>query len=171
MEITFIVDSNAGKLARWLRMMGYDTLFFNDIEDGHLVDMAMKEGRVVVTRDTQIAKRRVAANGSLRVILTRDDDPKQQLLQVMKELNLDCQQTLFTRCLECNRRLVPRSKEEVKDLVPPYVFRTQNQYMQCPSCSRIFWQGTHWQRMKKALEEIAANSAGPAEPRRATIVD
>jgi hypothetical protein len=164
MEITFIVDSNAGKLARWLRMMGYDTLFFSDIEDGHLVDMAMKEGRVVVTRDTQIAKRRVAANGSLRVILSRDDDPKQQLMQVLKELNLDCRQMPFTRCLECNRRLVSRSKEEVKDLVPPYVFRTQTQYMQCPSCKRIYWQGTHWQRMKRDLEEITANSAGRAQP-------
>jgi len=162
MEITFIVDSNAGKLARWLRMMGYDTLFFKDIEDGRLVDMAMKEGRVVVTRDTQIAKRRVAANGSLRVILTRDDDPREQLLRVMKELSLDCQQMQFTRCLECNRRLVSRSKEEVKDLVPPYVFRTQVQYMQCPSCSRVYWQGTHWQRMKSALEEITAASSGHA---------
>ena len=171
MEITFIVDSNAGKLARWLRMMGYDTLFFSDIEDGHLVDMAMKEGRVVVTRDTQIAKRRVAANGSLKVILSRHDDPKQQLLQVLKELNLDCRQLQFTRCLECNQRLVSRSKEEVKDLVPPYVFRTQTQYMQCPSCSRIYWQGTHWQRMKRALEEIAAKSAGRAEPRMGVDAD
>ena len=164
MEITFIVDSNAGKLARWLRMMGYDTLFFSDIEDGHLVDMAMKEGRVVVTRDTQIPKRRVAANGNLRVILSRDDDPKQQLMQVLKDLNLDCRQMQFTRCLECNRRLVSRSKEEVKDLVPPYVFRTQTQYMQCPFCKRIYWQGTHWQRMKRDLEEITANSAGRAQP-------
>ena len=171
MEITFIVDSNAGKLARWLRMMGYDTLFFSDIEDGHLVGMAMKEGRVVVTRDTQIAKRRVAANGSLEVILSRDDDPKQQLLQVLKELNLDCRQLQFTRCLECNQRLVSRSKEEVKDLVPPYVFRTQTQYMQCPSCSRIYWQGTHWQRMKRALEEIAAKAAGRAEARMGVDAD
>ncbi len=163
MEITFIVDSNAGKLARWLRIMGYDTLFFRDIEDGLLVEMAMKEGRVVVTRDTQIAKRRVAANGSLRVILSRDDDPKRQLMQVLKEMNLDCRQMQFTRCLECNRRLLPRSKEEVKDTVPPYVFRTQTRYMQCPSCRRIYWQGTHWQRMKRALEEIAVNSPGRAE--------
>jgi uncharacterized protein with PIN domain len=162
MEITFIVDSNAGKLARWLRMMGYDTLFFNDIEDGRLVDMAMKEGRVVITRDTQIAKRRVAINGSLRVIITRDDDPRKQLLQVMKELSLDCWHMQFTRCLECNRRLKSRNKEEVKDLVPPYVFLTQTQYMQCPSCSRIYWRGTHWQRMKSALEEITAASSGHA---------
>jgi uncharacterized protein with PIN domain len=162
MDIAFIVDSNAGKLARWLRMMGYDTLFFNDIEDGRLVDMAMKEGRVVVTRDTHIAKRRVATNGNLRVILSREDDPKLQLLQVMKELNLDCRDRQFTRCLECNWRLAPRSKEEVKDLVPPYVFSTQTQYMQCPSCSRVYWQGTHWQRMKSALEEITAASSGRA---------
>jgi uncharacterized protein with PIN domain len=159
MDINFIVDSNAGKLARWLRMMGYDTLFFNDIEDGRLVDMAMEQGRVVVTRDTQIAKRRVAANGSLRVILTRDDDPRRQLLQVMKELNLDCRERQFTRCLECNRRLKSRNKEEVKDIVPPYVFRTQAQYMQCPSCSRVYWQGTHWQRMKEALEDLATASS------------
>jgi len=162
MEITFIVGRNAGKLARWLRRIGYDALFFNDIEDGRLVDMAMKEGRVVVTRDTQIAKRRVATNGSLKVILTRDDDPRRQLLQVMKELSLDCRRMQFTRCLECNRRLKPRSKEEVKDLVPPYVFSTQSQYMQCPSCSRVYWQGTHWQRMKNDLEEITAASSGHA---------
>ena len=159
MDMTFIVDSNAGKLARWLRMMGYDTLFFSDIEDGHLVDMAMKEGRVVVTRDTQIAKRRVAANGSLRVILTRDDDPRKQLLQVMRELSLDCRQTQFSRCLECNQRLDPRSREDVKGLVPPYVLLTQTQYMQCPSCRRVYWQGTHWQRMKRSLEEIMIASS------------
>lgn len=157
MEISFIVDANAGKLARWLRMMGYDTLFFNDIEDSHLVDIALKEGRVVLTRDTQIMRRRVATKGQLKVILAQDDDPKEQLRQVMKELNLDCRLRQFTRCLECNHLLVSKSKEEVKDLVPPHVFRTQTQYMQCPSCLRIYWQGTHWQRMKKDLEGISAD--------------
>ena len=155
MEFSFLVDSNAGKLARWLRMMGYDTLFFKDIEDGLLVDIAMKEGRIVVTRDTQIAKRRVATNGNLRVILSRDDDPRDQLRQVMKELKLDYRARQFTRCIECNHLLTPKSRDEVKDLVPPYVFRTQIQYMQCPSCLRVYWQGTHWQRMRKALEEMA----------------
>ncbi len=163
MGISFLVDSNAGKLARWLRMMGYDTLFFRDIEDGLLVDIAMREGRIVVTRDTQIAKRRVAANGCLRVILSRDDDPREQLRQVMTELKLDCHLKQFTRCIECNQVLTPRSKEEVKELVPPYVFRTQTQYMQCPSCLRVYWQGTHWQRMKKALEEVAADSRERSE--------
>ncbi len=163
MEISFIVDSNAGKLARWLRMMGYDTLFFRDIDDGELVDMALREGRVLLTRDTQIARRRVAVNGDLRVIVPRDDDPKRQLLQVMRELRLDRRETEFTRCLECNRPLAPRTRDDVRGLVPPYVFRTQSQYTQCPSCGRVYWHGTHWQRMKQALEEIRAGS-GDAAP-------
>lgn len=160
MEISFVVDSNAGKLARWLRMMGYDTLFFRDIDDGRLVELALREGRVLVTRDTQIARRRAAVSGSLRVVLTREDDPRRQLLHVLAELDLDWRGMEFTRCLECNRPLLPRGREEVKGLVPPFVFRTQARYMQCPSCGRVYWHGTHWQRMKQALEEIGAGRPG-----------
>ncbi len=155
METRFIVDSNAGKLARWLRIMGYDTLFFNNIDDAQLVDIALKEGRVALTKDTQLVRRRVVANGQLRGILLQNDDPKEQLRQVIGELKLDCQLGQFTRCLECNQNLVPKTKEEVKEAVPPYVFRTQTQYMQCPSCLRVYWRGTHWQRMKRELEKIA----------------
>lgn len=155
MEPKFIADSNVGKLARWLRMMGYDTLFFNNIDDDKLIDIALEEGRLVLTRDTQITKRRVATNGQLKIVLTKDDDPKKQLRQVVTALKLDCCLRQFTRCLECNQSLIPRSIEEVKELVPPYVFRTQTQYTQCPSCLRVYWRGTHWQRMKKELGKIA----------------
>ena len=151
----FIADSNVGKLARWLRMMGYDTIFFSGIDDGELIDIALEEGRVVLTRDTRIMKRRVATSGQLKIVLTKDDDPKKQLRQVVRALKLDSCLRQFTRCLECNQSLVPRSKEEVKDLVPPYVFLTQTQYMQCPYCQKIYWRGTHWQRMNKELEKIA----------------
>lgn len=155
MEIKFIVDSNAGKLARWLRVMGYDALFFNNIDDAELIDIALKEGRVVLTKDTQLMRRRVVTNGQLKIALIQNDDPKEQLCQVVKELKLDCRLKQFTRCLECNQSLVPRSKEEVKELVPPYVFRSQTQYMQCPACLRVYWRGTHWQRMKRELEGFA----------------
>ena len=155
MEIKFIADSNAGKLARWLRIMGYDTLFFKRIDDAQLIDTALREGRVVLTKDTQLMRRRAVTGGQLRIILTQNDDPKEQLRQVIKELKLDYRLKQFTRCLECNQNLVPKSREEVKELVPPYVFRTQPQYMQCPSCLRVYWRGTHWQRMKKELEKIA----------------
>ncbi len=155
-EISFIADSNVGKLARWLRMMGYDALFFNDIDDSELIATALRENRVVLTRDTQIMKRRVVADGALVAILTPSDDPRQQLRQVVKELKLDCRLHQFTRCLECNQPLVPRDREEVRELVPPHVLRTQTQYMQCPACHRVYWRGTHWQRMKKELERIGA---------------
>lgn len=155
MEYTFIADSNVGKLARWLRMMGYDALFFNHIEDSDLVRIALREGRVILTRDTHIQERRLATLGRIKVILTRSDDYREQLAQVIDELHLDCAARQFTRCLECNERLQERSPEEVYQRVPPYVFKTQKQYMECPRCHRVYWRGTHWQRMSRELESIA----------------
>ena len=154
MEARFIVDMNVGKLARWLRMIGYDALFINGIDDDRLIDIALAEERVVLTKDTQIMRRRVVTSGRLKVVLIEKDNPKEQLGQVVKTLSLDWQSGQFTRCLECNHKLVPRTQEEVKELVPPYVFRTQNQYMQCPSCLRVYWRGTHWQRMRGELERL-----------------
>ncbi len=150
----FIVDNNVGKLARWLRIMGYDTLFFNGSNDSHMIATALAEGRVILTRDTQIMKRRVVTGGQLIAILIMSDDPELQMHQVIDTLNLDCQLRAFTICLECNQPLVERSKQEVKDLVPPYVFQTQSQYMECPACHRIYWRGTHWQAMTRKLKKF-----------------
>ena len=154
-NLKFIVDNNVGKLAKWLRMMGYDTLFFNGSDDSHMVTTALAEGRVILTRDTQIMRRRVVTDGRLKVILIRSDEPEQQMRQVVEALNLDCQFRLFTICLECNQPLVERSKQQVQELVPPYVFQTRSQYMECPTCHRIYWRGTHWEAMKKKLEKFS----------------
>jgi uncharacterized protein with PIN domain len=154
----FIVDSNVGRLARWLRIAGFDTVFINDLDDNRLVRLALAEGRVLLTKDTQILKRRVAATGRLKVILIESEEVKAQLCQVVKALNLGDKVKPFTLCLECNQPLVPREKEEVKELVPPYVFQTQTQYMQCPSCHRVYWRGTHWQRMSRELERIVSEA-------------
>jgi len=154
MRSRFIVDANVGRLARWLRIMGYDALFINDIDDRQLVAIGLKERRVVLTRDTQIMQRRVVNNGRLEALLIRGDDTRDQLRQVVKAVNLDCEERQFTRCLECNQPLTRRRKEEVKDLVPPYVFQTQSRFVECPSCHRVYWRGTHWQRMKSELETL-----------------
>jgi len=153
-ELKFIVDNNVGKLAKWLRIMGYDTLFFNSRNDAHMIATALAEGRVILTRDTQIVKRRVITSGKLKAILIQSDKPELQMHQVIDTLSLDCQFRPFTLCLECNQALVVRNKQEVKDLVPPYVFQTQNQYMECPACHRIYWRGTHWQAMTQKLEKF-----------------
>jgi uncharacterized protein with PIN domain len=154
--VRFIVDSNVGRLARWLRIAGFDTLFIKGIDDNRLVRIALDENRVLATRDTQIMKRRVAATGRLKVIFIRDDGVKSQLRQVFSALNLAGQVSPFSLCIECNEPLAPRAREEVENLVPPYVYQTQTQYMQCPACRRVYWRGSHWERMARELDEIAS---------------
>ena len=159
MEMKFIADSNVGKLAKWLRMMGYDARFFEGSNDSQMIAIALAENRVILTRDTQIVRRRLITSGQLKAILIQSDEPERQMRQVIDALKLDCQFQPFSICLECNQPLVERSREQVKDLVPPYVFQTQNQYMECPACHRIYWRGTHWQAMTKNLKRFIKGSA------------
>ena len=154
MEIKFIVDNNVGKLAKWLRIMGYDALLFKDKDDGKMIKSALSEHRVILTKDTQVMKRRLVTSGRLKAILVEGDEPKAQLMQIVDALDLDFRFKPFSLCLECNQSLVQRSKGEVRGLVPPYVFKTQSQYMECPSCHRVYWQGTHWEKMSKELERF-----------------
>jgi uncharacterized protein with PIN domain len=150
----FIIDHNVGKLTGWLRLMGYDTRFFNGEDDSELVAAAKAEGRVILSRDTRIMQRRLITSGQVKAVLIESDQPERQIRQVIGTLGLDSQFKPFSLCLECNQPLVERAKDEVKDLVPPYVFKTQNQFMQCPNCQRIYWRGTHWQAMTERLEKF-----------------
>ncbi len=153
-SLKFIVDTNVGKLAKWLRIMGYDTLLFKGGTDSRIIATALTEGRIILTRDTQIIKRRVITSGQLKAILIKSNEPELQLRQLIDTLNMACQFKPFSICLECNQPLLKRSKQQVKDRVPPYVFQTQSQYMECPACHRIYWKGTHWQAMTKKLESF-----------------
>jgi uncharacterized protein with PIN domain len=151
----FIADFNVIRLGRWLRIAGYDTLLIKGMDDNRLVRIALDEDRVLLTRDRQIMKRRVVTSGRLKVVLIEDDEVGSQLRQVFAALNLAGKLRPFSLCIECNQPLLPRRREEVEELVPPYVFRTQTQYMQCPDCQRIYWRGTHWERMSRELGEMA----------------
>lgn len=153
MEPKFIVDNNVGKLAKWLKIMGYNTLLFAEKDDGKMINIALSENRIILTKDSQILKRRLVTSGRLKVVFIEEDNPKAQLQQVVTTLNLSSFKP-FSLCLECNEILIARSKEEVSNLVPPYVFKTQNQYMECPSCHRIYWRGTHWQAMSQELQNL-----------------
>jgi uncharacterized protein with PIN domain len=150
----FIVDRNVGKLTGWLRLMGYDTRFFDGDDDSELVAMARAEGRVILSRDTRIMERRLITSGQIRAVLIDSDQPERQIHQVIDTLGLDSRLRPFSLCLECNQPLVERGKDEVKDLVPPYVFKTQDYFMQCPNCQRLYWRGTHWQAMTQKLESL-----------------
>ncbi len=154
-ELRFIVDHNVGKLAKWLRMMGFDSLFFDGVDDSTMVARALAEGRVILTRDTEIMKRRVINSGRLKAVLISSEEPERQMRQLMDTLDLKRQLRPFTLCLECNQLLVERSQEEVKDRIPPHVYKTRNRYMECPACHRIYWQGTHWEAMVKKLKKFS----------------
>ncbi len=150
----FIVDINAGKLARWLRMIGYDTQLFDRRDDKYLIHIALIEHRIILTRDTQMMKRRVITIGELKALLIKDDNPAKQVYQVIKELGLNPNFHPFSLCLECDQPLEKISKEDARERVPPYVYRTQSQYVECPNCHRLYWQGTHWQAMAKKLQVL-----------------
>jgi uncharacterized protein with PIN domain len=132
--------------------MGYDTLFFEGSYDSEMVATAMAKQRIILTRDTEIMKRRLVTSGRLRAILINSEEPEKQMRQVVDTLNLEQHSRPFTLCLECNQPLVESQREEVKDRVPPYVFKTQSQYMECPACHRIYWRGTHWEAMTRRLK-------------------
>jgi len=154
MEIKFIVDNNVSKLARWLRLIGYDTLLFTEKDNGQMIKIALSENRVILTKDTQFMKRRLVTNGTLKTIHIKQDDPELQVQEVVRTLNLDYHFKPFSLCLECNQVLIARGKEEVKNFIPAHVFETQTKYTECPACHRIYWPGTHWQAMVKKLQDL-----------------
>lgn len=151
--LRFIVDNNVGRLARSLRLMGYDALYIDPIDDRDLVEIAREEGRIILTKDTGVLRRRLITSGEVQAVRVEDDDWRRQIVQVVDELALD-PKPRFTRCLECNVPLEPRSREEAQVHVPPYVHRTQSAFLACPHCGRYYWQGTHWRRMRQSLEHM-----------------
>ena len=149
----FVADVNVGRLAKWLRVMGYDTLFPRENGDSELVRVALKEGRVLVTRDAEIARRRAARTGQMTVVLIEKDDLRSQLRQLVRDLGLNLSAG-FSRCVRCNEPLRPIAKQDVAERLPPYVLLTQGKFFECQECLRVYWPGTHWTNMMSELSEV-----------------
>jgi uncharacterized protein len=150
----FIADENVGKLARLLRLLGYDTHFFNGATDAQLVNIALAENRIILTRDTHIPERKPISRGKIKAILIKDDRYEEQIKQVIRDLDLQNSGQAFTLCLECNQPLHRLDRELVRNRVPPYVWQTQKEYVECPLCRRVYWKGTHWEAMNRMLSRI-----------------
>ena len=153
-HLKFMVDINVGNLAKWLRIMGFDALLSNYKDDNQMIITALSEDRILLTRDTQLMKRRIITSGYLKAILIHSDDPEQQMKQLISRIKFANNIKPFSICLECNQPLGGKDKEQIRDKVPHYVLETQSQFKQCPSCYRIYWRGTHWERMKNKLEDL-----------------
>jgi uncharacterized protein with PIN domain len=151
METRFIADAMLGKLARWMRVLGCDVEYFPSIGDRELVKLAAGSGRLILTRDTLLVRRREARSNHFFV---EGDDFRSQLRQVVERFAIDPSDRFLTRCLECNALLAEIGKSAVRERVPAYIYETQAEFRSCPICSRIFWQGTHRHGMAMEIERL-----------------
>jgi uncharacterized protein with PIN domain len=142
-----------GTLAKWLRILGYDTLFDPDIDDHQLVRLARAEGRLILTRDRELARRR-----GVRVLLIASEHLDDQIRQVLADLDLEPDRS-FSRCPVCNEPLVAIDRETARSRVPAYVARTQRTFRSCPICQRVYWRGTHWQHINEQLARLQSENA------------
>jgi uncharacterized protein with PIN domain/DNA-directed RNA polymerase subunit RPC12/RpoP len=146
----FIADAMLGRLARWLRVLGYDTAFDADIEDETLVRRSFEEGRHILTRD-----RRLPQEWRIRdYLVVGDDEPLEQLRQIAGHFALRWDGPLFTRCTVCNMTLEAAAREDVAEEVPPRVLEASDRFARCPGCGRVYWEGSHTERMRARLARI-----------------
>lgn len=151
----FLADAMLGRLAKWLRILGHDTAYFPDLEDRELVRLARAEDRVLLTRDTELARRR-----GLRSLLVESDRFEEQLGQLLGDLSLDMESP--PRCARCNALLEALDKAAAKGRVPPYVYRRHSDFTLCPACDKVHWRGTHWQRMRERIDQIREGNVSSA---------
>jgi hypothetical protein len=139
------VDAMLGRLAKWLRLAGYDAVYWRDGSDEALIAAARAADRLIITRDRQLAARRGVA-----AVFVRADGLDEQIAEVRSAVGGAPRP--FTRCGECNGRLMALAHEDARTLVPPYVWQTQTEFHRCEACGRVYWKGTHWPAVAARLE-------------------
>jgi uncharacterized protein with PIN domain len=150
----FVADAHLGALARFLRMLGFDTVHDNGLSDETIRELALEDGRVVLTRDRELLKCREIALGAYVRALA----PALQLREIAGRFGLAPHARPFTRCLRCNASLLPVHKADVIERVPEQVARQQNVFRRCPACERIYWPGSHLARMRAALSGMLGDA-------------
>ncbi len=144
----FVADAMLGRLSRWMRYLGYDVLYFRDVDDRELVRKARLEGRILITRDSGIPKR-----FKVNCYLIRSQSLKQQLREILERFPLSVDRG--KRCMGCNESLRKISKkEDIKDLVPEYVYMNHKLFYFCPVCNKAYWEGTHIKNMEESIKEL-----------------
>lgn len=147
----FLADENVAKLGRWLRILGYDVAYQSPALDAQLALKALRENRIILTRDREFVQRQMVE----RHLLLTSQDPVEQLRQVIQTFRLKLDRnSFFTRCLDCNTPIQSVPKTEVRSVVPDYVYRTQDQFHQCPTCNKLFWAGSHTTNFHDWLKRV-----------------
>jgi uncharacterized protein with PIN domain len=159
-----MADAMLGRLARWLRILGYDTAYEKVIADESLIERTTQEDRWLLTRDRRLTERKVIRG---RYTLIASDDLEGQLRQLNQDLkiDLDVNHQRGYRCADCNIVLVSIPRDEAAPLVPPFVARQYQEFLQCAQCRRVFWPGSHWEDLNERLAAVKQRGMGQAKPR------
>jgi uncharacterized protein len=146
----FVIDVNLGRLARLLRVLGFDVWWSTDADDQTLADISLDQQRILLTRDRALLKRRAITHG----LFVRSDDPEEQTLEVIRRLDLSQRLAPLTRCVRCNGRLLAVTKDDVIDHLEPLTRRYYDHFSRCAECGRIYWPGSHHARLVSLVERL-----------------
>ena len=147
----FLADCMLGKLAKELRMLGYDTLYYRGKDPYQMIQWARKDGRVVLTRNRRLNSKRPED----QIIGLMEDTPLLQLMELIQKGYVSLiSENRFSRCLVCNALIAEISREEAEGKVPDFILYQQKTFYQCPQCKKIYWQGTHQEHMQKKVEAL-----------------
>lgn len=149
-DTRFFADAQLGRLARYLRLLGFDTLYENSIRDADLVQRAADGRRIILSRDRALLIRRAVTHGCH----IRQDNPVEQLAHVVRRCDLAKVSHPFTRCMECNDQIRPVTKQEVIALLEPETAVSFDEFWRCPGCERIYWKGSHYERLAKLVAGV-----------------
>jgi uncharacterized protein with PIN domain len=148
-DLRFILDNHLGRLAAYLRVMGFDSLYRNDYGDPELVETASEQERILITRDRRLLMHNRVTQG----YCPRSLEPETQLQEVIKRYGITREKRSTPRCLKCNMRLEPVNKESVIERLEPLTRKYFKEFSTCPSCKRVYWKGSHWERMERMIEK------------------
>lgn len=146
----FVVDVNLGRLARLLRVLGFDVWWSSDADDAALADISLSQQRILLTRDRGLLKRRAITHG----LFVHSEHPEEQTLEVIRRLDLRERLAPLTRCLQCNGPLATVSKDQVADQLEPLTRRYYDEFSRCTDCGKIYWAGTHYARLIRLVQRL-----------------
>ncbi len=156
----FIADAQLGGLAKYLRMLGFDTLYENGYTDAQVARISADEQRIVLTRDRALLMYKLISHGCY----VRGTRPRQQLEEIVSRLDLYRAIKPFSRCLRCNRELEPVAKEVIRDRLPPGSALFYWRFWICGKCDTIYWEGSHWRRMEQVIGDLVGRSNAQGSP-------
>jgi uncharacterized protein len=146
-ETKFVLDVHLGTLARYLRLLGFDTYYRNDLNDEEIIDLSLAGQRIILTRDLFILKNGKVTHG----YFVRETNPKKQILEIVKRFDLKDQMKPFTLCLECNGKIIKVDKSAIETELRENTRKVFQEFYQCVDCRRIYWKGSHYDRMMKMV--------------------